>query len=197
MLEDVGAFEKKLGLPQDFYSDLLKNDDWSFVVKLNALVEAACTHALSVRLHAPELEGAFAHLDLANSKCGKATLLRQLNALTGDQVTIIRHLAELRNSLVHNVRNVAFSLPSHVGRMDKKQFTSFAKAFGHGLADTVSLGGPPMTREEFVKMAPRFSIWITVAEVIACLYLELEVAAIRLQKLAMAEFRDLTNQSTD
>jgi hypothetical protein len=40
MLEDVGAFEKKLGLPQDFYSDLLKNDDWSFVVKLNVL---SCT----------------------------------------------------------------------------------------------------------------------------------------------------------
>jgi len=79
--------------------------------------------------------------------------------------------------------------------MDKKQFTSFAKAFGHGLADTVSLGGPPMSREEFVKMAPRFSIWVTVAEVIACLYLELEVAAIRLKKLAMAELRDLTNQS--
>jgi hypothetical protein len=118
-----------------------------------------------------------------------------LNALTSEQVTIIRQLAELRNSLVHNVRNVAFSLPSHVGRMDKKQFTSFAKAFGHGLADTVSLGGPPMSREEFVKMAPRFSIWVTVAEVIACLYLELEVAAIRLKKLAMAELRDLTNQS--
>jgi hypothetical protein len=195
LLSDVSAFEQKLGLPENFYTDLLKNDDWSFVVKLNALVEAACTHALSMRLHAPELEEALAHLDLANSKFGKATLLRGLNSITSEQAHIIRQLAELRNKLVHNVRNVTFSLPTYVNGLDKQQFSSFTKAFGHGLSDMVTFEGPGIPRDKFVKQAPRFSIWLTVSEVIACLYLELEVAKIRLQRLALAEMRDLTGQS--
>ena len=194
VLADVKAFEQKLGLPKSFYSDLLKNDDWSFVVKLNALVEAACTHALSVRLHAPELEEAFANTDLAISKYGKVTLLRGLNSLTSEQAHIIRQLAELRNKLVHNVRNVTFSLPGYVSELDKQQLSSFTKAFGHGLPDFVTLDGPGIPRDKFVMRAPRFSIWLTVAEVIACLYLELEIAKIRLQALALAELRDLAGQ---
>ena len=194
VMADVNAFELKLGLPENFYSDLLKNDDWSFVVKLNALVEAACTHALSMRLHAPELEEALANLDLANSKYGKVTLLRGLNSINSEQAHIIRQLAELRNKLVHNVRNVTFSLPSYVSGLDKQQQSSFTKAFGHGLPDVVTTEGPGIPREKFVKQAPRFSIWLTVAEVIACLHLELEVAKFRLQKLALAEMRDLTGQ---
>jgi hypothetical protein len=75
VLSDVSAFEQKLGLPESFYTDLLKNDDWSFVVKLNALVEAACTHALSMRLHAPELEEALANLDLGTSLSAYLTML--------------------------------------------------------------------------------------------------------------------------
>ena len=63
IFEDVGKFEQKLGLPKDFYRRLLGEDDWSFVIKLNALFEGAATHVLSTRLHAPKLVDAFAHHD--------------------------------------------------------------------------------------------------------------------------------------
>ena len=78
IFEEVRKFEQKLGLPKDFYNQLLREDDWSFVIKLNALFEGATTHVLTTRLHAPELVDAFAHLDQLNSKVGKVTLLREL-----------------------------------------------------------------------------------------------------------------------
>ena len=44
----VGQFEKELNLPNGFFLNLLiKEDDWSFIIKLHALVEAAVSHLLA------------------------------------------------------------------------------------------------------------------------------------------------------
>lgn len=67
IFNDVAQFEHCLGLPNGFYGQLLKEEDWSFVVKLSALFEAACAHILMKRLHTPELEDEIAHLDYGNS----------------------------------------------------------------------------------------------------------------------------------
>src|SRR5688572_2981213 len=96
---DISAFESQLGLPVGFYDKLLQEDDWSFIIKLNALFEAAATHILVVRLKAPELADALANLDFAHGKYGKLVLLRKLDAINKDQATLLRMLAELRNSL--------------------------------------------------------------------------------------------------
>jgi len=37
-------------LPDDFYNNLLKEDDWSFVIKLHSLIEASVTHLLTETL---------------------------------------------------------------------------------------------------------------------------------------------------
>jgi hypothetical protein len=121
VFEDVNSLESRLGLPEDFYELLLKEDDWSFVIKLNALFEGACTHALAARLNAQELLGAFSHLDLANAKCGKVELLKSLGSITAEQAKIICALATLRNNLVHNIENVGFSFKAHVSKLDSNQ----------------------------------------------------------------------------
>ena len=54
LFKDITQLERRLGLPEGFYERLVREDDWSFVIKLNALFEAACTHALANRLHAPQ-----------------------------------------------------------------------------------------------------------------------------------------------
>lgn len=89
IFEEIQDFESRLGLPENFYEQLLHEDDWSFVVKLNALFECACTHVLTARLHTPELADAFAQLDFANTRYGKVAQLRSLGAITSEQVTIL------------------------------------------------------------------------------------------------------------
>jgi hypothetical protein len=73
----------RLGVPPGFYDRLLHEDDWSFVIKLNALVEAACTDALAASLHAPELATCLATLDLGHSK--QAWESRVATSIRGDR----------------------------------------------------------------------------------------------------------------
>jgi hypothetical protein len=191
LFNDVAEFEARLGLPAKFYDALLREDDWSFVVKLNALFEGACTHVLTVRLQAPELADAFAHLDLAHSKYGKVKLLRTLGAVSRQQESILRRLAELRNDVVHNIANVGFTFSAYLAGLNASQRKPVIAAFGHSLPDPVSFGSKPVPKGAFVERNAKLALWLTSAEVLACLYLDCETAELRIRNRAFAEYQKL------
>ena len=66
IFSDVSDFESRLNLPKDFYRGLLKEDDWSFIIKVSALFEAATTHLLVVRFGTPEIETEFYNFSALN-----------------------------------------------------------------------------------------------------------------------------------
>ncbi len=181
IFSEVEVLGKRLGLPNGFFAGLIKAHDWSFVIKLNALVEATCTDALVARLHNAELTDALSTLDLGESRHGKIALLRRLGALSAKQAGVLRLLLELRNRLAHNVNRINFSFSEYLSELDKNQRASFANRVGHGLNPMI--GGTP--REEIVLANPKMALWITVAEVLACLHLEHEVAEHRLVTIAL------------
>lgn len=177
---EVEAQAVRLGLPRDFYAKLLNEDDWSFVIKANALVEAACSDALAARLHAPELATCLATLDLGHRKHGKVALLRTLGAMEKEQASFLQILYELRNKLAHNVSQVSFSFESHLNDIEEKDRRVFIKYIGHGVKEEV-LGA---SRDSFVAENPKLALWFTLSEVLACLHLEHDVAHARLSMLA-------------
>jgi hypothetical protein len=188
---EIADLEVRLGLPPGFYENLIREDDWSFIIKLNALFEAACTQVLTTRLHAPELAEALAHLDLANTKAGKVQFLRALDAISKSQITILRTVAELRNDVVHNIKNVSFSFAQHLASMNADKAKVFVRTIGHGVVDVVTIGEKSTPRDEFVRQNPKLALWLTAAEVLACIHLEFEVAELRLRALALAEYQRL------
>lgn len=99
IFRDLASLEHRLGIPKGFYARQLKEDDWSFVIKLNALFEAACAHALVTRLGAPELIDQFARLEVADRDRGKVKFLSTLGSISDEQAAFLRRLAELRNAL--------------------------------------------------------------------------------------------------
>ena len=181
ILAEVKAQAERLGLPRDFYAKLLDEDDWSFVIKANALVEAACSDALAARLHAPELATCLATLDLGHNKHGKVALLRALGAIVKEQATFLQVLYELRNKLAHNISQVSFTFESYLAEIAPKDRAAFIKHVGHGIQPTV-LGAP---RDNFVAENPKLSLWLTLSEVLACLHLEHDTAKARLTTMAM------------
>lgn len=187
LFEDLTQLEQALGLPDGFYERLSAEDDWSFVIKLNALLEAAATHTLVVRLQAPELADSIANLNFAQSKCGKIALLRNLGALTQDQAKTLRMIAELRNSLIHNITNTSFRFSSYLQSCDRNQVEQFVVAFGRGVVDPVPIGDKKVPRRDFVLANPKSALWMTCAEILACMYLEKEMADLRIQRLVNAE----------
>jgi len=131
----IAELEAKIGVREDFFRDLLQEDDWSFVIKLHALFEAACTHLLLFHFKEPELTEIFSRIELSNKTTGKIAFLAKLELLGKENRRLVSALSELRNSLVHDVRNTEFSLASMVSGLtsiELKQFTiSFSPYESH------------------------------------------------------------------
>lgn len=108
---------------------MLREDDWSFVIKLHALFEAACTHLLLFHFKEPELTEIFARLELSNKTTGKVAFLAKLELLNKENRRLVSTLSELRNSLVHDVRNAEFSLATTVAGLAPSELKQFAIAF--------------------------------------------------------------------
>lgn len=178
---EVEAQAVRLGLPSDFYAKLLNEDDWSFIIKANALVEAACSDALAAKFHAPELAACLATLELGHKKHGKVALLRTLGAIEKEQASFLQVLYELRNRLAHNVSQISFTFKSYLGEIDPKERAAFIKHVGHGIQPTV-LEAP---RDSFVAENPKLALWLTLSEVLACLHLEQDAAQARLNTLVV------------
>ena len=176
IFSEVKAQALRLGLPPDFYTKLLEEDDWSFVIKANALVEAACSDALAARFHAPDLAERFATLDLGHKKHGKVALLRASGAIEKEQAAFLQLVYELRNRLAHNIRHVGFTFDVYLKEAEPKDRAAFIKQVGHGIKPEV-LGAP---RDTFVAENPKLALWATLSEVLACLHVEHALAEARL-----------------
>lgn len=172
--KDVAEFEKILALPERFYYSLLQEDDWSFVIKLHALIEAAATQAICTAINCPELIDNIATLDIGNAQHGKIKLMTTLKVITAEQAGVLRQLTELRNHLVHRIQNVGFSFGTYLTELSDEKRKATVKKFGFGIKDSVSHDGKQLSRYEFVLREPVLSLWLTMAEVIACMYLEFE-----------------------
>lgn len=196
IFNDIADFESRLDLPKDFYRDLLQEDDWSFVIKVSALFEAATTHLLAVRFRAPEIEAELAFLEQANPRNGKIVLLEKMEALYKEQAVFLTKLANLRNQLAHKIENVNFSFDNYIFEMDKKQISAFVKWAGHGVVETANYKGACITRHDFVKGNPKFSIWLTAAEILACMNLDIQDVETRIQIEAFGWLKSITSACT-
>ena len=58
MDQSISKFETDLNISPGFYKNLLHEDDWSFIIKLSALLETSSTDVLTKVLGYRELEGA-------------------------------------------------------------------------------------------------------------------------------------------
>ncbi|MDZ4254297.1 MAG: hypothetical protein U1A72_17155 [Sulfuritalea sp.] len=130
---DVGSgileLESKIGVSKNFFLSLNAADDWSFVIKLHALFEAACTHLLLFHFKEPELSEVFSRLELSNKTTGKVAFLAKLGLLGKENQRFLSSLSELRNSLVHDVRNSEFSLKEMAQSLDASEVKNLAVSF--------------------------------------------------------------------
>lgn len=191
LFKDVKAFESRLGLPKGFYDHLLKEDDWSFVIKISALFEAASTHLLSIKFRAPEVESELAFLEQANPRNGKIVLLKKMEAIYPNQAIFLTKLANLRNELAHKIENVGFNFQTYIDDFDKQQKKSFVSWVGHGIPDNVEIKGHKVTRSDWVVSNPKISIWLTAAEVLACMNLDIQGTEAKIKIEAWGLYKSL------
>jgi hypothetical protein len=165
----VGQFEKEIGLPGSFFLNLLvKEDDWSFIIKLHALVEAAVSHLLAT-ICGDKLLGIFTRLELSSDTVGKLAFAKVLDVLDSDERTFIRKLSEIRNSFAHDVRQAGATLAAYVARLNKDQLKALKVAIGPGV-DPFPIADTALPELEFVRDNPKVCIWLRALFVISFIY---------------------------
>ncbi|HEX6368753.1 MAG TPA: DUF433 domain-containing protein [Longimicrobium sp.] len=113
---DESKLEKLLDVPEGFLSKLSKEDDWSFVIKSHALIEAAITQML-LTVSDPRVTENFRKLPLGGGRTGKLAFAEALGFVNREHRAFIDLFSELRNKLVHDVRSVSFSFERHFANL--------------------------------------------------------------------------------
>jgi hypothetical protein len=174
--KDVIALEIEIGLRPGFFLELLtEGDDWTFLIKVHALVEAAISHLLAGVLRKPELVKLFAQLELSNDRSGKIAFAKALDCLDNDERTTVRKLSELRNQLVHDVSNVDFDLKRWAIQLDRNQAVQFCKALGPS-NESIEMNGRSVSSVEFFKANPRINIWMKFLFLLSMIYQRKDLA---------------------
>lgn len=171
LIKCTSEFEERIGLRHGFFNEIIRQDDWSFVIKLHAFIEACLTNAICSALERPELEPVISRLDTSNSQSGKLAFARQLKILNKSQRRFIATLSELRNNLAHNVRSVDFSFDSHMGAMSAEQRYQFCVSLS--LDEMLEPDSSPTEQRliSFVNEVPKFGIAWAASIVASELYL--------------------------
>jgi hypothetical protein len=171
----VRRIEEELRVPTGFFLSLVEESDWSFVIKIHALMESAFTHlisqtlTISVKDYSPEtfneqsLSQLLAWIELSGKRVGKIAFAESLGLIFDFQRSFISRLSELRNELVHKVTNVSFEFPKYVASLDKNQKANLIDAFGFAVGSTASIKAllkTDMSKEDFVLQKTKFAIWL-------------------------------------
>jgi hypothetical protein len=168
----VRALETELGLPSGFLEELKREDDWSFIIKVHALIEGAVSHLLCTALGKDILVDVFSHLELSDKRRGKMAFVAALNLLEKPDRRFVSSLSELRNALVHDVTNVGFSLSKHIAAMDSNKFSAFVKNFdSFSMGCLVPFRGKDVPPEEVFRLEPKTAIWWSAMLTVAIIYL--------------------------
>lgn len=159
--EGIKNLERELDVREDFFVSLKEVDDWTFIIKLHSLMESAITYLL---VNYDNLKGAeefLSRIELSNINTGKIALAKQLGLLSVPEITYIRSLSTLRNTLIHDVKNVNFEFQQYLKGLDKNQKKNFFKNYS-GILFDVGFNGE-MLKKKIRRMSesePKIFIWI-------------------------------------
>lgn len=102
-----------------FFKDLSEGDDWSFVIKTQALVESRLNQSIVVKLHDERIRQIIERLPLAGEGATKLHFAEELGLLDSPQRRFVRRMATLRNQLAHRVDRVNFVFADYVTSLDR------------------------------------------------------------------------------
>lgn len=154
--EAIKQLEKNLSLPKGFYRKLYKEDDWSFVIKLHSLIEAAVSSLIIEALGHTQLSETIAGLELSNKTTGKMAFVKALNLVNEDHRRFIHKLSEIRNDFVHGISNVSIDLREYLNKPGKLEAAT--KAFCLDI-EKIEFDERKLSNIEYMREDPKHVIW--------------------------------------
>ncbi len=195
MLSAIAELEERANLKSGFYSGLLTEDDWSFVIKIHALYEAAVSHLLVYAIGKNELESYISRLELGDKSRGKLRLVKDLGLLDEQERKFIYALSEIRNDFVHKVANTCVGLEDYLQSLDEHKRKNYHRTFGYTYTETLHIAGHTVDSRVFTRENPRIAIWHNSMHVLAVISMitATEKSKLSIQK-SIQRIHDLQNR---
>lgn len=152
-----------------FLKRLDKDDDWSFVIKGQALVEAAVTQAIVAHVGSPELQRIVERLPLADDETGKLKMAKDMNLFSKSQRRFVRKMATLRNHLAHRVDYIDFSFEPYLSSLNAPELQDWRDSI-------VWFGGDRETTDVWKELAvssPRSVLFMSIFLIVMDLHIGL------------------------
>lgn len=168
--QNVQKLMEAIGLPPGFVGSIYEERDWSFVIQLHALIEAAVVHALASKLGG-ELEELFVRMSMTG-RPGRLEFATALGLLQQDSVKYIRILGRMRNACAHGIKNaVDFSVKEWLLKQnDRAQIVLDLCSGPEGEAATITMEGKATTRGNYLRENPKLVMHWLGGAVVAELY---------------------------
>jgi hypothetical protein len=151
--------ETYLGLRKGFFSNLQKEDDWSFVIKLFSLFEAATTSLIVENLSHPELEGPFAAMQMGTIKNGKLAFVHSLDLVRKSGIKYIETLGWLRNRFAHNISSTSHNIGPFIDSLTSERRKECRKYLN--FVESVTSDGKEITGRDIFQDNPRLAIFVS------------------------------------
>ena len=128
-IDSIEHLSSIIGIAPEFFPELLEEDDWSFVIKMHALLESTISHVLTLTAHNEVLGDIFARLELSNKSVGKLAFLKAYDMVDKHERRLMSELSELRNHLVHRIENITFTFEAYLSSSNHDKTKVLANTF--------------------------------------------------------------------
>jgi hypothetical protein len=154
--------EKYIGLPSGILSRIWGTDDWTFVLQLHGLLEAAVDQLVVVGI-SESTKSWVLDLDLQSGKGSKVSFGLHHGSLSRREANLIRHLSTLRARYAHDIRMTTVALTDYLSRPESKNLFD-------GLMTSVFVEGKSPAedseRRKWLLERPRDTLHLAVSEVL-------------------------------
>ncbi len=181
----IEKLEQFLGIPIGFCDELLYENDWSFVIKLHALLESALNELLVSELDNPKLKKFVTKLAI-QGRSGKISLAEELNILSKEEKEFIIALTSMRNQFAHVVRCVGTTIPIYLKSLDPAERKKINSCLGLEKFKNIS----DSSLSQAISENPRVPIIVNAVNVLTSIFIKIEhgIKLSGLKELARVDF---------
>ena len=110
----------------EFFAEIVKDNDWSFVIKAHALIETIINKLLIKKIGELAETRSFTTIPLSK----KIDMLHEIGICSKNDKQFLKYISALRNKLVHNSDNLKFTFDEYFKKMSQNQEKEFFRILG-------------------------------------------------------------------
>ncbi len=145
---------KELAIPTDALFNILKDDDWSFIIKISSVIEKFLNLLLEDAISSKTLQELVFKLGLEK----KIEIALDLKLINPEAATHFHFIRNLRNDAAHGIE---FSFEQTFSTRDK--LNSYKSQFKNIWSTKLTIGGHKVSSKTFMVENPKLTLFMAIA----------------------------------